>query len=73
MPDRLRCNAVVWRRDTYRVARGTKSGFAMHYDRSQCRRLATKGTQFCAQHEAMAGFVVLWELRATADGAPNGR
>lgn len=68
MTERVRCNAVVWRRDTYRVKRGAKSGFAMHYDRSRCRRAAQPGSDLCAQHRAMVGGVMLWERRGPAEG-----
>lgn len=46
-----RCAAEVERRDTYRVARGTKSGFRMHYTKGQCRRMAVEGSDLCAQHK----------------------
>lgn len=42
------CQAVVYRRDTYRYTGGPKQ-FAMHYTRSQCRRHA-KDDGLCWQH-----------------------
>jgi len=52
---RPRCQAEIYVRDTYRVARGTKAGFRMHYNREQCRRAAAdgaslSGADLCAQH-----------------------
>lgn len=44
-----RCRAQVEKRDTYRVNRGSPSGFKMHYNRCQCSRPATRG-MFCTQH-----------------------
>lgn len=44
-----RCEAVIYKRDTYRVARGAPGGFKMHYDRCQCTRAAVKGG-LCWQH-----------------------
>lgn len=52
MSDKQQCNAAVYKRDTYRVARGTKSGFRMHYDRKQCSRVALDGCEFCRQHQS---------------------
>jgi len=54
MSDKKQCNAAVYKRDTYRVARGTKSGFKMHYDRKQCSRAALDGCEFCRQHQSAA-------------------
>lgn len=47
---RPRCQAEILKKDTYRVARGTKSGFKMHYDRMQCTRAAVGNGVFCKQH-----------------------
>lgn len=59
MAERIRCDAVVWRRDTYRVSRdGTGRKFRMHYTRTQCRRWAACG-DLCRQHAEMPG-VPLW-------------
>lgn len=58
------CRAVVYKRDTYRVARGSKGGFRMHYDRCRCSRRATRDG-LCTQHADMAakgvGFTILTE------------
>ncbi len=54
MDDRPRCDAVVYRRDTYRVARRDKTKFAMHYQRGQCSRRAEEGGIFCRQHGDIA-------------------
>ena len=45
----LRCEAVVYRRDTYR-GRDAKGRFLLHYTRSQCLRRHAKGSRFCWQH-----------------------
>lgn len=45
----LRCEAVVYRRDTYRRV-GGKRHFALHYTRSQCLRRHGAGSRFCWQH-----------------------
>ena len=45
----LRCEAVVYRRDTYRRV-GGKRQFLLHYTRSQCLRRHAKGSRFCWQH-----------------------
>lgn len=55
-PDHSRCEAVVYKRDTYRVSRGTKSGFAMHYNRERCSR-AAKCDGLCTQHSKQLGYV----------------
>lgn len=54
MPDSPRCDAVVYRRDTYRVCRRGKRKFAMHYQRGQCSRTAEEGGIFCRQHGDIA-------------------
>lgn len=59
-----RCQARVLKRDTYRVARGTKSGFRMHYNECQCARAATQGP-FCAQHSKQIGGA--WPYRFAAE------
>lgn len=48
-PDKKRCAAAVWRRDTYRRTGRTKSGFELHYTMDQCKRKATHG-KYCKQH-----------------------
>ncbi|MBP30407.1 hypothetical protein [Methylobacterium sp.] len=48
-----RCQAEVLRRDTYRVSRGTRSGFRMHYERCQCSRQAVEDG-LCRQHAEVA-------------------
>ena len=50
----LRCEAVVYRRDTYRRV-GGKRQFALHYTRSQCLRRHAKGSRFCWQHGRAEG------------------
>lgn len=47
-----RCRAVVYKRDCYRVARGSPSGFRMHYTKCQCTRRPVVGLLVCAQHAA---------------------
>ena len=44
-----RCEAVIYKRDTYRRTGRTKSGFELHYTRQRCSRQA-KGDGLCAQH-----------------------
>lgn len=63
MSERLKCDAVVWKRDTYRVNRdGTKRKFKMHYSRCRCSRWAVEGP-LCRQHANMIGVVMLWTRR----------
>lgn len=50
-----RCNATVWKRDTYRRTGRGKTGFEMHYNREQCSRRATKDGR-CWQHPRDLGF-----------------
>lgn len=45
-----RCQAAVWKRDTYRRTGRGKSGFEMHYNRCQCERPA-KFDNRCWQHK----------------------
>lgn len=47
-----RCNAVVWKRDTYRRTGRGPTGFEMHYTQCQCKRPARNG-DLCAQHARM--------------------
>jgi hypothetical protein len=63
-----RCEAAVYKRDTYRYTGRTKSGFEMHYNRCRCSRMATING-FCRQHAAVAGYVETWE-KASPWGAP---
>jgi hypothetical protein len=49
-----RCIATVWKRDTYRISRGSGgSGFRMYYTRCQCERRPAKGLTVCMQHVLM--------------------
>ena len=51
MPDeKPRCQAVVYRRDCYRMSRGR--GFTLRYDRGRCKRAAVDDG-FCRQHFVM--------------------
>lgn len=51
----LRCEAVVYRRDTYRLTRvGRGRRFTLRYTRSQCLRRHAKDSQFCWQHAKAA-------------------
>ena len=52
MSDVQRCDAVVYKRDTYRVVRG--KGFRMYYEKCQCSRRANF-PPFCSQHANMPG------------------
>lgn len=67
---KLQCDAVVWRKDTYRVARGR--GFRMHYERGQCSRRATHG-DLCRQHAKLTGHVPRWTARCLRASAADRR
>lgn len=56
---RLRCVAVVWKRDTYRYTGRNKSGFEMYYSKKQCSRAATCPDRLCRQHAAMCNPLTL--------------
>lgn len=56
---RLRCVAVVWKRDTLRYTGRTKGGFEMHYTQAQCARAATCPDRLCRQHAAMLNPAIL--------------
>jgi len=71
MTDKQQCNAAVYKRDTYRVARGTKSGFRMHYDRKQCSRAALDGCEFCRQHRAIDERYNGWGVELWARPTPG--
>jgi len=45
-----RCQALVYKRDTYRRTGRGKSGFSMHYTKCQCERPA-KFDGRCWQHK----------------------
>lgn len=45
-----RCQAAVWKRDTYRRTGRGKTGFSMHYNKCQCDRAATVDNR-CWQHK----------------------
>ncbi len=48
-----RCQAAVYKRDTYRRTGRGSSGFEMHFKRCRCeRRAVTDG--LCKQHAAIA-------------------
>jgi hypothetical protein len=44
-----RCQALIFKRDTYRYTGCGKSGFEMHYSEEQCSRAAKVG-DLCKQH-----------------------
>lgn len=46
----MRCQAQIYKRDTYRRTGRGKSGFEMHYRKEQCSRKAVEGQEFCNQH-----------------------
>jgi hypothetical protein len=52
-PQRRRCVAVVLKRDTLRYTGRSKSGFEMHYTKTQCARAATCANTLCRQHAAI--------------------
>ena len=45
-----RCEATVYRRDTYRYTGRGPGGFEMHYTQGKCRR-AAKANRLCWQHQ----------------------
>jgi hypothetical protein len=47
-----RCVVYIYKRDTYRRTGRGKSGFALHYNKQQCSRLA-KQDGLCRQHAEM--------------------
>jgi hypothetical protein len=55
-----RCQASVYRRDTYRVHRQGGRHFKLHFTEGQCKRPARQGSDFCPQHdrETTPGYVV---------------
>lgn len=67
------CAALVYKRDTYRVARGTKSGFRMHYNKCQCQRAAVE-KDLCRQHwkiEKTGMCVIRWPWLPTTPNPPG--
>lgn len=44
------CDAVVYKRDTYRRTGRGKHGFELHYRKQQCSRAAMAGGTKCWQH-----------------------
>ena len=51
MPEPIKCKAMVYVRDTYRVSRG--SGARVHYEHRRCKRDACEDG-LCRQHKKMA-------------------
>lgn len=49
MKSQPRCQAAIYKRDTYRRTGRGKHGFELHYTKEQCSRRATCG-DFCYQH-----------------------
>lgn len=49
---RPRCEATVFRRDTYRRTGRGKHGFELHYTEGQCKRPAN-AHGYCWQHQYM--------------------
>lgn len=54
---KLRCIALVWKRDTYRYT-GGKLRFEMHHTKAQCSRAACDG-RLCRQHSKMPNKAVI--------------
>ena len=44
-----RCNARIWKRDTYRRTGRGPTGFEMHYNKCRCTRKASHD-DLCRQH-----------------------
>lgn len=64
-PVKRQCQAVVYKRDTYRYTGRGRSGFELHYRRDRCARLAAIG-DWCRQHAAMDArgrWLAKWEHR----------
>lgn len=57
-PQRIRCIAVVWQRDTSRVSRD-KNRFRMNYSKKQCSRAAVGEAKLCRQHLTRPGTAIL--------------
>ena len=49
MTEKPKCNAVIYKRDTYRYSGRGRGGFSLHYRRQQCSRVAVE-RGFCRQH-----------------------
>lgn len=45
-----RCQAVIYKRDTYRYSGRGRGGFEMHYSKEQCSHAATFG-EWCGKHK----------------------
>ena len=61
VPDKVRCIAVVWVRDTYRHTGRGAGGFELHYNRQRCSRRGYFNPLFrslvCWQHVKHTGWV----------------
>ena len=56
----MKCNAVIYKRDTYRYTGRGRNGFEMHYTRLRCSRKASHG-EWCWQHKN--GYSLKYEAR----------
>ena len=57
MGERQRCQAAIYKRDTWRVSRrGDGRHFRMHYEKHQCSRAAVEDG-LCRQHIVKGGFI----------------
>ncbi len=45
-----RCQALIFKRDTYRRTGGGRTGFEMHYSKEQCSHAAKFGV-WCGKHK----------------------
>lgn len=50
LASRRRCDAIVSHRDVLRRTGRGPSGWEMHYNKEQCKRNASDGSDFCWQH-----------------------
>lgn len=51
-----RCQALIYKRDTYRRTGRGRSGFEMHYTKEQCSHAAIENGR-CGKHPACRGFM----------------
>lgn len=54
---RRRCQAVVYKRDTYRSTGRGPHGFELCYSREQCERASIGDTDWCWQHDKQKNWI----------------
>ena len=60
MKQRIRCQALTYKREELRRTGRTKSGFERHYVKAQCKRPARIGSNMCRQHERLGSVCCSW-------------